>query len=284
MRTVSVACIQMRSSDVIEDNIEDATRRIREAATQGAELVVTPEMTALLDRRPGALLSTATTEKEELTIANFRELARELSINLIIGSHPMKVTDDRCANRSFFIGKNGEILARYDKIHLFDADFGGTDVYKESDRFVPGEAAQLISVGDLCVGMTICYDLRFPNLFRSFAKAGANVIVVPASFTRPTGEAHWHVLLRARAIESGCFILAPAQGGIHADGRETFGHSLIVDPWGKILVEAGTEPEVIVANLDLNLVSEARRKLPTLLHDREYTLQKTNASVIPGAV
>ncbi len=270
MTELAVACVQMRSGMDVADNIADASRLIREAASGGAQLIATPEMTSVIDRKPGAVFSKSTFEAEDVALASFRALAKDLKVWLLIGSLPVRATDRLCANRSLMIGPDGLVAARYDKIHMFDVQLGASNIWRESDSYAPGDTAVLARLPDAAIGMTVCYDLRFPDLFRDLALAGAQVIAVPSAFTRVTGEAHWHVLLRARAIETGCFVVAPAQGGRHADGRETFGHSLIIDPWGEVLAEGGLEPGVISARLDLSKVDEARRKIPSLKHVRSF--------------
>ena len=275
MQKLIAACVQMRTSDVVEENVRDASEMIAEAARRGATLIVTPEMTSLLDRRPGALFEKAKTEDKDTALPAFQRLASDLSVNLIIGSLPIKIGDTRCVNRSYLIARNGSIVARYDKIHMFDVQLGEGQVYRESERYQAGNHLELASVDDFKVGLTVCYDLRFPELYRNLARAGADILTIPSAFTKITGEAHWHILLRARAIETGCFVLAPAQGGLHADGRETYGHSLIIDPWGKVIAEGATDPGVILGELDLKLVAEVRQKIPSLQHDRPYTINES---------
>jgi predicted amidohydrolase len=270
MSQLNVACIQMRSGVEVNANIDAASAMIRRAAGEGAELIATPEMTSLLDRKPGAVFAKSTTEEADPALAAFRRLAAELKVWLLVGSLPIRADATRCANRSFLIGPDGAIAAWYDKIHMFDVQLNAGNIYRESEGFAAGEEAVLAAMPKAKLGMTVCYDVRFPHLFRDLAKAGAEIISVPAAFTRITGEAHWHTLLRARAIETGSFIIAPAQCGKHADGRETYGHSLIVGPWGEVLAEAGVEPGMIVARLDLAQVADARRKIPALEHDRSY--------------
>ena len=265
-----VACVQMRSGLEVGPNIDAASALIRRAADEGAELIATPEMTSLIDRKPGAVFAKSTTEDADPALAAFRQLASELNIWLLIGSLPIRVDQERCANRSFLIGPEGAIAARYDKIHMFDVQLNAGNIYRESAGFAAGSEAVVARTPKANVGLTVCYDLRFPHLYRDLAKAGAELIFAPAAFTRITGEAHWHVLLRARAIESGSFLIAPAQCGKHADGRETYGHSLIIGPWGEVLAEAGVEPGIIAARLDLKEVGEARAKIPSLTHDRTY--------------
>ena len=270
MPQINVACVQMRSGVDVARNIAAAEILIRQAAEEGAELIATPEMTTLLDRKPGAVWEKSTTEEGDPGLAGFRALAAELNVALLIGSIAIRVADGKCANRSFLIGPDGKITARYDKIHMFDVRLNASNIYRESDSFAAGSEAVIANLPGGQLGMTVCYDVRFPDLYRQLAWGGAKVIAVPAAFTRITGEAHWHVLLRSRAIETGCFIIAPAQGGKHEDGRETYGHSLIIDPWGEILAERGVEPGVITATLDLEKVDEVRGKIPSLQHVRDF--------------
>ncbi len=267
---LNVACIQMRSGTEVNANVEAASALIRRAAEEGAELIATPEMTSLLDRKPGAVFAKSTTEEADPALAAFSNLAAELRVWLLIGSLPIRADGTRCANRSFLIAPDGGVAARYDKIHMFDVQLNAGNIYRESDGFAAGGEAVLAAMPKAKLGLTVCYDVRFPHLYRDLARAGAEVIFVPSAFTRITGEAHWHILLRARAIETGSFILAPAQCGKHADGRETYGHSLIVGPWGEVLAEAGVEPGVISARLDLAAVEDARSRIPSLTHDRSY--------------
>lgn len=270
MSQIRVACVQMRSGTDVAENIRAADALIREAASLGGELIATPEMTTLLDRKPGAAWEKSTDEAADPGLAHFRALARELAKTLLIGSVAIRADAGKCANRSFLIRPDGEVAARYDKIHMFDVQLNAGNIYRESDSYAAGAGAVVASLPMAKLGMTVCYDVRFPELFRQLAMAGAQIIAVPAAFTRITGEAHWHVLLRARAIETGCFVVAPAQAGKHQDGRETYGHSLIIDPWGEILAEGGTEPGVIVATLDLAKVDDVRGKIPSLSHVRPF--------------
>lgn len=265
-----VACVGLCSGDEVAANVADASRLIREAHAQGAVLVATPEMTSLMDQRSGALVLKARSEEEDEALPAFRLLAAELKVWLVIGSLPIKISETRFANRSYLIDPEGDISAVYDKIHMFDVDLDDGQIYRESAKFKPGDRAVTArtALGD--VGLTICYDLRFPYLYRALAKAGAEILFIPAAFTKVTGEAHWEVLVRARAIETGSYVLAPAQGGKHKDGRETFGHSLIVGPWGDVLAEGGVAPGVIVADLDRSTVRAARRRIPALRHDRAF--------------
>lgn len=259
----------MRSGVSVDANIAAAEALIREAAGRGARLVATPEMTSLLDRKPGAVFAASVDEAQDRALSAFRELTQDLKVWLLVGSIPVRANDRQCFNRSLLVGPDGAITARYDKIHMFDVQLNAGNVYRESEGFLAGDKACVADVDGVRLGLTVCYDVRFPHLYRQLAKAGAQVISVPAAFTRITGEAHWHVLLRARAIETGSYIIAPAQGGRHEDGRETYGHSLIVDPWGEVVADAGgAEPGIITATLDLSRVEEARRKIPALAHDR----------------
>lgn len=279
MTELTVACVQMRSGTDVAANVADASQLIREAAGRGAKLIGTPEMTSLMNRKPGATFASSTDEAGDEALAAFRRLARELEIDLLIGSLAICADGGKCANRSFLVGPDGAVKARYDKIHMFDVQLNAGNIYRESESYVAGSSAVLAEAAGAKLGMTVCYDLRFPHLFRDLAKAGAEILAVPAAFTRITGEAHWHVLLRARAIETGCFVMAPAQGGRHEDGRETYGHSLIVGPWGEILGEAEhAEPGVIVATLDLDQVASARSRIPALSHDRAYSAPGSGAA------
>ena len=246
----------MRSGTAPARNTADALRLIREAAAGGAELVATPEMTTQLDRR-----RTRPVPAEADTLAPFEDLAAELGIHILLGSIPVP-DGDRLRNQSVLLSPSG-VLARYTKMHLFDVDVSESERWRESATFRAGDAPATADIGDARLGLSICYDLRFPELFRHYARAGCQLIAVPAAFTVPTGQAHWHVLLRARAIETGAYILAPAQGGLHEDGRRTYGHSLVVDPWGEVVAElAHDEPGILLADLDLSRVADARRRIP----------------------
>jgi predicted amidohydrolase len=225
----------------------------------------------LMERRTHAVFEKTFAEQSDPGLAAFRELASELGIWLLIGSLAIKLSDDKLANRSFLINAQGEVAARYDKIHMFDVDLPNGESYRESKNYQPGITAMVAETPWGALGMSVCYDLRFPNLYRELAQAGAKMLTVPAAFTRTTGQAHWHILLRARAIESGCFVFAPAQCGIHADGRETFGHSLVVAPWGEILSDGGEAPGIIMADIDLSRIKTARSAVPSLNHDRLFS-------------
>ncbi|MQT12182.1 carbon-nitrogen hydrolase family protein [Segnochrobactrum spirostomi] len=270
MAPFRAACVQMRSSRSPAENVATAEALIREAAAAGAVYVQTPEMTNLLERDRAALFDKIALEEADQGLATLKGLARELGITLHIGSFAIRRPDGAVANRGFVIGPDGTVAARYDKIHMFDVDLANGESWRESATYQPGDVAVVTDLADIRLGLAICYDLRFPHLFRGHAKAGAGLLSVPAAFTRQTGEAHWHVLLRARAIENGAFVVAAAQAGQHEDGRETYGHSLIVDPWGRVLAEAATEPGIIVAEIDPALVDEARGRIPALKNERAF--------------
>jgi predicted amidohydrolase len=250
--------------------LDTVVKLIGEAKEGGASYVQTPEMTNIMEVSRDRLLATITPEESDASLAMFRELARKFAIYLHIGSLAVKATPDKAANRSFLIDPHGEIAARYDKIHMFDVDLANGESYRESRSYRPGELAVLHDLPWGRLGLTICYDLRFPSLYRALAEAGASFLAIPSAFTKQTGEAHWHVLNRARAVENGCYVLAAAQGGQHENGRETFGHSLVVDPWGRIVAEGGTEPGVIFAEVDPAEVAAARSRVPSLQHGRRF--------------
>jgi predicted amidohydrolase len=262
--------VQLRTGKSIDANIEKAVALIREAKQLGADYIQTPEMTNLMEQGRDGLFTSIVEEERDQALAALRSLARELKVHLHIGSLAIKVSNDKAANRGYLIDPEGEIAARYDKIHLFDVALAGGESYRESNTFKPGEVAVLADLPWGRLGLSICYDLRFPALYRALASAGAQFLAVPAAFTKQTGEAHWHVLMRARAIETGAFVFAAAQGGHHENGRDTFGHSLIVDPWGRVLAEGGTEPSVIMAEIDVEEVAKARSRIPALEHGRRF--------------
>jgi len=270
--TFRVGLVQMRSGRTPAANVDAAAGMIREAKAGGADYVQTPEMTNLLVRRRDELMDTVAAEENDVSLSDFRDLARQLSIWLHIGSLAIKASPHHAANRSFLISPKGEIAARYDKIHMFDVDLAGGESYRESNSYKAGELAVVASLPWGQLGLTICYDLRFPALYRALAEAGSSFLAIPSSFTRQTGEAHWNVLMRARAIENGCFVFAAAQGGTHEDGRETFGHSIAVDPWGKVLAEGAGEPGVIFADIDPAMVATIRGRIPSLQHGRRFEI------------
>ena len=269
-KTFKAACVQLNSAPEIAPNLESASVLIRAAAGAGAQLVMTPENTTLIEPNRGRALAKTPPEEAHPGVPHFAALAKELGLWLLIGSMPVRADDKRIANRSFMFDPNGVVVARYDKIHMFDVDLPNGETYRESNGVRPGEQAVVASTPWGGLGLTICYDVRFGYLHRALAHAGAVLLTVPAAFTVPTGQAHWHVLLRARAIETGCYVFAPAQTGEHAEGRLTYGHSLIVSPWGEVLADAGEKPGFIIADVDLDEVQKARSMVPALRHDREF--------------
>lgn len=266
----NVGLVQLRTGKSIDANVAKAVALVREAKERGADYIQTPEMTNLMEQGRDGLFTSIVEEERDQALAALRSLARELKVHLHIGSLAIKVSNDKAANRAFLIDPEGEIAARYDKIHLFDVALAGGESYRESNTFRPGEVAVLADLPWGKLGLSICYDLRFPALYRALASAGAQFLAVPAAFTKQTGEAHWHVLMRARAIETGSFVFAAAQGGRHENGRDTFGHSMIVDPWGRVLAEGGIEPSVIMAEIDVGEVAKARARIPALEHGRRF--------------
>lgn len=279
---VKVAALQMRSSTSLERNITDFEALVREAAGRGAKYVQSPEMTGALVRDRAALKAMITSDDKDALVSRAAKLAAELGIVVHVGSTAIARPDGKVANRAFVFGPDGKRLATYDKIHMFDVDLDNGESWRESATYEPGRVSTVLDLPFGRMGLAICYDLRFPQLFRAQALAGANVLTVPAAFTRQTGEAHWHVLIRARAVENGAFVIAAAQGGVHEDGRETYGHSLIVDPWGKVLAEAdGAEPGVVLAEIDLAASAAARAKVPNLKNARDFTI--ANAAGLASA-
>ena len=270
MSCLRLGLLQMRSGLTPADNLPVLRDGIAALAADGAQLICTPEMTGALDGTRARILETAQTEEHDPVLVAAREMAVRHGLWINLGSLAIRPTPDseRLVNRQFMIAADGAIAARYDKIHLFDVDLPSGERYRESNTYQPGTRALAVRTPWTVVGMTICYDLRFAYLYRALAQAGAGIIVVPAAFTRVTGEAHWHILLRARAIETGCFIVAAAQCGTHADGRTTYGHSLVVAPWGEVLADAGTEPGPLVVDIDTTHIDTARGRIPALAHDR----------------
>lgn len=271
--TFKAGLIQMRSGLTPRANIDAAATLIAQAKAAGADYVQTPEMTNILALKREDLLAQIASEENDASLATLREIARQHKIHLHVGSLAIKSSDERASNRSFLIDPAGEIVARYDKIHMFDVDLDNGESYRESRNFAPGDLGVAADLPWGRLGLTICYDLRFPALFRALADAGSIFLSVPAAFTKPTGEAHWHILLRARAIENGAFVLAAAQGGKHENGRETYGHSLVVDPWGRVIAEGGLEPDVIMAEIDPAAVTAARSRVPSLQHGRRFEIE-----------
>lgn len=271
MSNLKVACIQTNSKSDPNINIREVSSLIRAARSNGAELITTPEVVGMLEPNREKALNKAQPENYHGVLREFRALSRDLAIWLLIGSISIKLSNGKLANRSFLINPDGQIIARYTKIHMFDVEVNDGSIYRESATYQPGTSACLARTPWGLVGLTVCYDIRFPALYRDLAKAGAKIIFIPSAFTEVTGEAHWHILQRARAIENGCFIVSAAQTGMHEQNRKTFGHSIIVDPWGNILADADKDVGFITADLDLNLVDEVRKKIPSLTHDREYS-------------
>jgi predicted amidohydrolase len=273
MSMFKAAAIQMRSGTDPKRNAADLEKLVRDAASQGAAYIQTPETTGAIVRDREARNSLFTTQDRDPIVAASARLAAELGVYLHIGSTAILRADGKLANRSLLFSPDGNIVTTYDKIHMFDVDLDNGESWRESAAYEPGREGVVADLPFARLGFAICYDLRFPQLFRAEALAGAEVLTVPAAFTRQTGEAHWHVLLRARAIENGAFVIAAAQGGLHEDGRETYGHSLIVDPWGRVLAEAAhDQPAVIVAEIDASLSVAARKKIPNLKNAREFGL------------
>ena len=270
-----IALVQLSSSDDPSKNLSRTLDFLTHAAEAGAKFVLTPEVTNCVSMSRARQLSVLRTEVQDETLASISECAARLGIWVLIGSLALKrENDDRFANRSFLIGPDGVVVARYDKIHMFDVELSDTETYRESDGYKPGDAAAIGSVDGTPVGLTICYDLRFPYLYRGMAKAGARILTVPSAFSPETGAAHWETLLKARAIETGSFVLAPAQCGTHAASRgrqrKTYGHSLAIDPWGRVLADGGESLGVTVVDLDLSVVDDVRRRLASLNHERPY--------------
>jgi predicted amidohydrolase len=273
MTTFTAACVQMRSSRSVAANIAQAEKLIRQAAAAGAVYVQTPEMTNILERSRADLMEKITLEEQDPTLARFRELAAELGIHLHAGSLAILLPDGQVANRGFLIGPDGAVLARYDKIHMFDVDLPNGESWRESATYRPGEASMVAALPWMKIGMAVCYDVRFPAIFRTQARAGATLLTMPAAFTRQTGAAHWHVLQRARAIENGAFVVSAAQGGLHEDGRETYGHSLIIGPWGDIIAELPhDEPGIVLARIDPEEAVKARQRIPAIANERDFAL------------
>ena len=266
-----VACVQTNSPREIDPSVEAACALARAARDEGANLILMPENVSMMEPDVTLLRKKAATQDEDRALAAFRDLASQTGAWLVVGSLPISLAGDRVANRSFLIGADGEIAAQYDKIHLFDVNLSNGETYRESDEREPGNKAVVAATPWGKLGMSVCYDVRFPHLYRALAKGGAEYLAVPAAFTRTTGAAHWHILLRARAIENGCYVFAPTQCGEHAEGRKTYGHSLIIDPWGEVLADGGNEVGFIIAEVDPAKVAEARHKIPALEHDRPFS-------------
>lgn len=272
------ACVQMRSGREPLANRDAAVAGVREAAAAGAQYVQTPEMTSLVERSRERLFAAVAEQEADPTLAALREAARETGTLVQVGSLAVR-NGDKIANRAFLIGPDGAILASYDKLHLYDVDLPNGERWRESATYTGGACAVVADTALAAFGLGICYDIRFPALYRALAEAGADVLTAPACFTQQTGEAHWHVLHRARAIETGSFMISAAQGGHHEDGRDTYGHSIIVDPWGRVLADAGgAEPGVILAEIDLARVADARARIPALQHAKPFRVERVGGA------
>ncbi len=273
MANFRAACIQNTATRDIQANVDWVCARIDEAVSAGAEFIALAESVGLIEPVNAQIPASTYSEDDDIGLAAFRASARKHAVTILLGSQLIRERGV-IFNRSFLLDSNGEILARYDKLHMFDIELPNGESYRESDAIAPGDKAVLVDTSLGKLGLTICYDLRFGALYRALAKAGAEFITIPAAFTRTTGKAHWHTLVRARAIETGCFIIAPNQCGHHVDRRASWGHSLIIDPWGEILADAGPEPGVIYADIDLTRVKKARDRIPALNHERAFTLAR----------
>jgi len=272
-RRFKVALVQTNTKRDPADNIREVVPMIREAAAGGADLITTPEVVGMIEPNRAAGFEKAQPEASHTVLAAFRDVARETGRWLLIGSLSVRTGGEKLANRGFLVAPDGAVAASYDKIHMFDVQVGDGQTYRESNAYEAGRDAVLVDTPFARIGMTICYDVRFPHLYRTLAQAGAQVLTVPAAFTQVTGEAHWHVLLRARAIETGCWVVAPAQTGEHAEGRRTYGHSLVVAPWGEVVADAGRAVGVTYAEIDLAAVTAARGRVPSLDNDRHFELK-----------
>ena len=271
MTTLKLACIQANTGNDLAANLATVTAMVRESVANGAKFVLTPEYTLMMDGSGRVMREQALPADGGAPLLALRALSKELNVWLLIGSLTLRTEEERIANRSFLISDSGEVVATYDKIHMFDVTLPDGKVIRESSAYRPGDKAVVTDTTMGIIGLTICYDLRFPGLFRTLAQAGAQIITVPSSFQRQTGKAHWHALLQARAIENGCFIIAPAMCGEHAGNRQTFGHSLVVNPWGEVLADGGEGPGIIYAEIDLARVAKVRGMIPSLTHDRGFT-------------
>jgi predicted amidohydrolase len=277
-QTFTAAMVQMCSGLLPEANLEQGTKLIRQAAAKGADYVQTPEVSNMIQSNRKALFELLAAEEDDISLKAYRALAQELKIHLHIGSLALRFSAEKAVNRSFLIGPDGNVLASYDKIHMFDIDLPGGESYRESANYQPGETAVISDLPWGRIGLTICYDMRFPALYRALAESGASFLTAPSAFTVRTGEAHWHTLLRARAIENGSFVFAAAQAGTHESKRQSFGHSLIVAPWGEILAEGGgTETGIVMAKIDPTLVETARKTVPSLQHGRRFSVADPKA-------
>jgi len=273
MSRFRAACVQNTASRDVQTNVDWACSAIDEAVAGGAEFVAVPETVGLIEPVNAQIPAATFTEQDDIGLAAFRGKAREYGVVVLVGSQLIRA-GDRIVNRSFLLGRDGEIVARYDKLHMFDIELKNGESYLESEMIAAGDKAVMVSTEWGLLGLSICYDLRFGALYHALAQAGAEFITIPAAFTQTTGQAHWHTLVRARAIETGCFVLAPNQCGHHCDKRYSYGHSLIVDPWGEILADGGAEPGVIYADIDLSQVARVRNRIPSLKNERPFTLEQ----------
>ncbi|MDE0703312.1 MAG: carbon-nitrogen hydrolase family protein [Rhodospirillaceae bacterium] len=271
-RRVKVACLQVTAGREFDPNIRKLCRMIRTCAEEGAKFVLTPENATMIEPVAAAAVRKAKTEEDHPALPALTEAARKAGVWLLIGSLSIRLPGGKLANRSFLVDDDGAVVARYDKLHCFDVNLREGERYRESDTIQAGSEAVLAPSPWGRIGMTVCYDLRFPGLYRTLAQAGADILTIPSAFTRTTGKAHWHTLLRARAIETGCFVIAPAQWGDHAEGRKTYGHSLIVDPWGETVADGGEGESPVFGTLDLDLVEKSRRRIPSLHSERAFTV------------
>ena len=270
----TAACLQLTSDREVEANIAAVRELARRARDKGADLVMTPEVTDMMEPKRALAVAKAKDEANHPMLAAARDVAREIGAWFLLGSIVVKLADDeRTANRSFLIAPDGVVRARYDKIHMFDVTLPDGRAIRESSAYRPGDRAVLARTPWGALGMTVCYDLRFPGLYRALAQAGAEFLAVPSSFTAQTGPAHWHTLLRARAIENTCFVFAPAMCGEHPGNRSTYGHSLMIGPWGDVLAEGGDQPGIVMARIDRGAIAKARGMIPSLEHDRPYRVE-----------
>ena len=273
MSKLRVACVQNTATRDVQANVDRACALVDEAVEGGARLVALPETVGLIEPVNEQIPAATFGEDEDIGLAAFRARARRHGIMLLVGSQLIR-EGDKIYNRSFLLDDQGEIRARYDKLHMFDIELKNGEAYRESDAIEPGDRAVIVETPLGKLGLSVCYDLRFGALYRALAQAGSEMITIPAAFTQTTGKAHWHTLVRARAIETGCFVLAPNQCGHHCDKRYSYGHSLIVDPWGEVLADGGAEPGVIFADLDLDRVAKVRNRIPSLKNERPFTLER----------
>jgi predicted amidohydrolase len=272
--TFRVACLQMQTGNDLEANLDTVRRMTRTAAENGARFVLTPEYALMMDGSGRIMRERALEADGTPALPNLQALAKELSVWILVGSLTLKTSADRIANRSYLIAADGGVVASYDKIHMFDVTLPDGKVIRESSAYCPGERATIADTPWGRIGLTVCYDLRFPHLYRALAKAGARYLTIPSSFQRATGKVHWHTLIKARAIENACFVFAPAMCGEHPGNRTSYGHSLIVDPWGDVLADGGDQPGVVYADIDPARVDRVRSMLPCLEHDREFRLSE----------